>query len=169
VAGAYAAGYAGYVGNVPQAPDVPTKQHFVALRWHGDERAAIGAGAALAINAAGVAAGADTPPGPGSHYGASPHARLWPLSGTPVDLVDGPETSVAYAIDARGRVAGMLEDAGGRHRAFLWQDGRLRLLDDAVRVPGWRFECAYAIAANGAIAGIGVYRGTASAFLLEGL
>jgi hypothetical protein len=60
-------------------------------------------------------------------------------------------------------------DARGRHRAFLWQSGRLRLLDDAVAAPGWRFECGYAFAPNGAVVGIGTFDGRPEAFEVEGL
>ena len=169
VAGAYAAGYAGYVGNVPQSPSVVTKQRYVALRWHGDERKVVGAGAALAVSADGTIAGADAPPGLGSTFGVVPHARLWPASGDAMDIVGGPGLSVAYTIHERGRIAGMLEDDNGRHRAFVWSGGRVALLDDIADAPDWRFECAYAFAPDGAIAGIGIHRGTATAFVIEGL
>jgi hypothetical protein len=166
-AGPYAAGYAGYVGNVPQSPSVVTKQRYIALRWHGDERKVLGGGAALALTADGSAAGADAPPGLGSSYGVVPHARLWPATGDPVPIDAGPFLSVAYALDARGRVAGMIEDADGRHHAFLWQAGRLQLLDDIAHAPDWRFECAYAFAPDGSIVGIGVYREKATGFVIE--
>jgi probable HAF family extracellular repeat protein len=165
-AGTYAAGYLGYVGNVPQSPSAVIKQRYEALRWHGDERSVVGQGVALAVAADGTIAGADAPPGFGSTYGIVPHARAWPLVGAAFDLVGGPGLSVAYAIDGRGRVAGMLEDAGGRHHAFVWQDGRLQLLDDLAHAADWRFECAYAFAPDGSIVGIGIYRGTATAFEL---
>ncbi len=166
-AGPYAAGYAGYVGNVPQSPSVVTKQRYVALRWHGDERKVLGAGAALALTADGSAAGADAPPGLGPTYGVAPHARLWRASGETVDIDGGPAISVAYALDANGRVAGMIESSDGRHHAFLWQAGRLQLLDDIAHAPDWRFESAYAFAPDGSIVGIGVFRGTATAFVMS--
>jgi probable HAF family extracellular repeat protein len=163
-AGAYAAGYVGYVGNVPQSPSVVAKKRYEALRWHGDERKAVGAGAALAVAPDGAVAGADAPPGLGSDFGIEPHARLWPASGDPIDLTGAPEPSAAYAIDASGRVAGMLEDTDGRHHAFLWHAGKLQRLDDIAGAPDWRFECAYAFAPDGSIVGIGIYRGKATAF-----
>jgi probable HAF family extracellular repeat protein len=166
-AGPYAAGYAGYVGNVPQSPSVVTKQRYVALRWHGDERKVLGPGAALALTPDGSAAGADAPPGLGPSYGVVPHARLWPASGNPFDLDAGPNVSVAYALDASGRAAGMVESPDGRHHAFLWQDGKMQLLDDLAHAPDWRFECAYAFAPDGSIAGIGIFRGKATAFVME--
>ncbi|HTA39957.1 MAG TPA: hypothetical protein VK760_12820 [Candidatus Acidoferrales bacterium] len=166
-AGPYAVGYAGYVGNVPQSPSVVTKQRYVALRWHGDERKVLGAGEALALSADGSAAGADAPPGLGPSYGVVPHARLWPASGDPIDLDAGPSLSVGYALDANGRVAGMIEDADGRHHAFLWQAGRMQLLDDIAHAADWRFESAYAFGPDGSIVGIGVYREKATGFVLE--
>jgi probable HAF family extracellular repeat protein len=166
-AGEFAAGYAGYVGNVPQSPSVVAKQRYVALRWHGDERSIAGPGVAFAVNASGTAAGADAPPGLGATFGLVPHARVWPLGGEAVSPVPGAAPSVAYAIDARGRVAGMLESADGRHHAFLWENGKLELLEDLVRAPDWRFECAYAFTPSGGIAGIGIHRGTPAAFVIE--
>ena len=119
------------------------------------------------MTADGSAAGADAPPGLGASYGVIPHARLWPATGDAIDLDSGPSLSVAYALDASGRVAGMIEDADGRHHAFLWQAGHLQLLDDIAHAADWRFESAYAFAAGGAIVGIGVYREKATAFVLE--
>jgi len=40
---------------------------------------------------------------------------------------------------------------------------------DLVRSPGWRFECGYAFAPDGAVVGIGTFRGNAAAFAIEGL
>jgi probable HAF family extracellular repeat protein len=167
--GMYAAGYAGYFGNVPQSPDVSTKQRFVAIRWQGDERHLLGRGVALAVNASGVEVGADAPPGIGAAYNAQPHARMWPLTGSPTDLAPSAPLSVAYAIDDRGRVAGMLEDENSRHYAFVWNDGKLVLLDDLFKGNGWRFESAYAFTPDGGIAGIGIHNNLATAFVIEGL
>jgi hypothetical protein len=61
----------------------------------------------------------------------------------------------------------MIEGDDGRHHAFLWQAGRLQLLDDIAHAAGWHFESAYAFSPDGSIAGIGVFRGTATAFLMS--
>ncbi len=168
-AGLFAAGYAATINHVPAPSNVvSSNERFTALRWEGRSRRPLGPGVAVAVAANGNAAGADLPPG-GVAYNAAPHARVWLDGATAVDLAPDAPLSVAYAVDARGRVAGMLEDAAHRHRAFLWQNGRLRLLDDVARMPGWRFECAYAFAPDGSIAGIGTYRGTPSAFRIWGL
>lgn len=166
--GLYSAGYAAFIGSVPAPSNVWTAgERFVALRWRERARHALGAGIAIAVNALGAAVGADTLPG--MAYGSTPHAMLWPSSGARIALDPRGPLSVAYAVDDRGRVTGMLEDARGRHYAFLWRDGNLRRLDDLVRAPGWRFECGYAFAPDGAIVGIGTYRGSPAGFEIQRL
>jgi len=167
--GAYAAGYMSTINNVPSPSNVvSSSERFTALRWHVRVREPLGRGVPLAVNAAGSAAGADVPPARGAAFAVTPHARLWPSPGQVVDVVSGNTLSVAYAIDDRGRVAGMLQD-GGRHYAFLWRNGTLVRLDDVADKPGWRFECAYAFAPGGGIVGVGTYDGRAEAFELDGL
>jgi hypothetical protein len=167
----YSAGYAAYLGSIPAPSNVTSeRERFTAVRWHDRTREPLGDGVALAVNAAGSAVGADVPPGKGAAFNAAPHARLWLAGGgAPIEPAANAPLSVAYAIDDRDRVAGMLEDVRGRHLAFVWQNGTLRRLDDVVHAPGWRFECAYAFLPGGAIAGIGTYRGTAAAFIVSGL
>jgi hypothetical protein len=63
----------------------------------------------------------------------------------------------------------MVQDDDGRHYAFLWQNGTLRRLDDVVRARNWRFECGYAFGPDGAIVGIGTYRGSPAVFEIAGL
>jgi hypothetical protein len=167
-AGLYTAGYAAYINNVPAPSNVDSsRERFVAMRWHERTREPLGAGVALAIDASGAAVGADVPPG--VPYDASPHARFWSSAGSSTDLAPESPASVGYAVDGRNRVTGMLEDAGGRHYAFLWDGTTLRRLDDVVNAPGWRFECGYAFAPDGSIVGIGTYRGIAEAFEIERL
>jgi hypothetical protein len=169
-AGMYAAGFTGYINNVPAPSNVVSdRERFVAVRWLDRARQPLGAGAALAVDANGEAAGADVPPEHGGAYGKAPHGRYWDRSGNVVEIAPQSQASAAYAVDARGRVTGVLLDAQGRHRAFVWQSGRLRVLDDVVDAPGWRFECGYAFAPNGAVVGIGTYRGIPEAFEIEGL
>jgi probable HAF family extracellular repeat protein len=168
-AGLYTAGYEAYVNGVPAPSNVVSqKERFVAIRWHDRTRESLGAGVALAINAAGNAAGADVPPGKGAAFAASPHARIW-IGTAAIEPAKSAPVSVAYAIDSAGRVTGMLEDADGRHYAFVWKDGTLKRLDDVAPVAGWRFECGYAFAPDGAVVGVGTYRGVAAVFELRGL
>jgi len=167
-AGMYAAGYTAYINNVPAPSNaVSQKERFVAMRWHDRTREPLGDGIAVAVNTIGNAAGADVPPGEGAAFDAIPHARIW-IGGTPTEPANA-FASVAYAIDDRNRVIGMMEDGDGRHYAFLWENGTLRRLDDIARAPGWRFECAYAFTPAGGIIGVGTYRGNAAAFEVTGL
>ncbi len=167
--GLYTAGYVGYIANVPAPSNaISEKERFVATRWFVRTGQALGSGVAIAVNADGTAAGADAPPGELA-YEFSPHAMVWPSGHAAVEIAPESAASVAYAVDEKGRVAGMLEDAQGHHYAFLWENGALRRLDDVVRSSDWRFECAYAFAPDGAIVGIGRYRGRPSAFVVEGI
>jgi hypothetical protein len=167
-AGLYAAGYVAFINNVPAPSNVvSSKERFDAMRWHERMRERLGPGAALAVNAAGNAAGADLPPG-GVAYNAQPHARAW-IGESLLELAPDAPLSVAYAIDDRDRITGMLEDATHHHYAFLWDRGRLRRLDDLAAGSGWRMECGYAFLPDGSIVGIGTYRGRATAFRLQGL
>jgi hypothetical protein len=169
-AGLYSVGYTAYIGSIPAPSNVISeRERFIAMRWHERTREPLGDGVGLAVNAAGSAAGADVPPGKGAAFNAAPHARIWPAAGAPAEPAANAPLSVAYAIDDRNRVAGMLEDDRGRHYAFLWQNGALKRLDDVVRAPGWRFESAYAFSAGDGVVGIGTYRGTATAFIVSGL
>lgn len=169
-AGLYTAGYTAYIANVPAPSNVvSSRERFVAMRWHERTREPLGAGVALAINAAGEATGADVPPGSGAAYVAVSHARFWRGDGTGIDLAPNSPLSVGYAIDDRNRITGMLEGGDQRHYAFLWDAGTLRRLDDLVHAPGWRFECGYAFTPSGGIVGIGTYRGVAEAFQITGL
>jgi hypothetical protein len=167
-AGLYTAGYTAYIANVPAPSNVVSSaERFVAMRWHERTREPLGAGVALAIDAAGAAAGADVPPG--AAYDAVPHARFWRADGSAVDVAPNSPLSVGYAVDDRDRVTGMFEDTNRRHYAFLWDGNELHRLDDLVNAPGWRFECGYAFAPSGGIVGIGTYRGVAEAFEIDGL
>jgi hypothetical protein len=168
-AGLYTGGFESYVGGVPAPSNVVSQnERYVAMRWHDRTREPLGSGVVLAVNALGNAAGSDVPPGKGAAFAAAPHARIW-LGGSALEPAENAPASVAYAIDARNRVAGMLQDADGRHYAFLWKDGSLRRIDELVRAPGWRFECGYAFTPAGGIVGIGTYRGNAAAFEIFGL
>lgn len=166
-AGMYTAGYTAYINGVPAPSNVVSEnERFVAMRWDDRTREALGTGVAIAIDDAGDAAGASLPPGKGAAFDA-PHARIW-TGGSAIGPADSAPASVAYAIDSRSRVTGMMLDGNAHHYAFLWENGTLRRLDDLVRAPGWRFECGYAFTPRGGIVGIGTYRGNAAAFEIEG-
>lgn len=167
--GLYSAGYVAYIANVPAPSNaISEKERFVATRWLVRTGQSLGSGVAIAVNADGTTVGADAPPGDLA-YEFSPHALLWQPGHATTEVAPGSAVSVAYAVDEKGRVAGMLEDARGRHYAFIWENGRVQRLDDIVGASDWRFECAYAFAPNGAIVGIGRYRGRPAAFVVEGI
>lgn len=168
-AGMFTVGYTAYINGVPAPSNVVSQnERFVAVRWRDRTREPLGPGIAIAVNAAGNAAGADVPPGKGAAFAAAPHARVW-IAGSATAPADSAAVSVAYAIDSRDRVAGMLQDGDGRHYAFLWDGRTVHRLDDLIRAPGWRFECGYAFTPTGALVGIGTFRGKAAAFTIEGL
>jgi hypothetical protein len=167
--GLYTAGYVAYIANVPAPSNaISNKERFVATRWNVRTGQALGSGVAIAVNEDGTVVGADAPPGDLA-YEFSPHALLWQPGHAALEIAGDSAVSVAYAVDEKGRVAGMLEDARGHHYAFIWENGALRRLDDVVASPDWRFECVYAFARDGAMVGIGRYRGRPSAFVIEGI
>jgi len=173
----------GYLGELDGRP-APVAvnqmaQHMEAIRWRAGHEQPLGPGVALAITAGGVVVGASALPGhvgesatgnffgpPGTYAFATPHAVLWTSAGRRTALVHGDRQSVAWDIDPRQTVVGMLQSVDGRHHAFRrTRDGRVERLDDLAHPAGWRFECAYAIDANGTIAGIGTHDGIATGFL----
>jgi hypothetical protein len=158
VSGSYAAGFRGYYANGKIAATNLNReaQHVVAIRWHAGRLVELGPGVALALADDGTAVG----------RGAA-HAALWDVAGTAIDLTPHAKASTAYAIDATHRVIGSLTASDGRHYAFVWQNGRLQHLDDLAAAPGWRFEAAFAFAADGGIAGIGTHNGVATGFVLR--
>ena len=169
-AGLYTAGYTAYIGNVPAPSNVSrSKKRFIAMRWHERTREPFGAGVAVAVNASGAAVGSRRTARPRRRLRCGAACLVWQGNGATVQLAPASPLSVAYAIDDRGRVTGMLEDADHRHYAFLYANGTLHRLDDLARAPGWRFECGYAFTPGGGIVGIGTYRGTATAFIVTGL
>lgn len=175
--GAYVVGFRGYLGDYIAPTDLNIDaQRYVAVRIHNGSLAELGPGVALAVASDGTAVGADAPSGVHESETESangtaetfscctPHAMLWRPDGTPVALAPHARSSVAYAIDDGGRVAGMLIDAMGKHRAFLWVNGRLSLLDDIVRARGWRCEAAFAFGPQGKILGVGILKRNAAIF-----
>ncbi len=164
--GHFAVGYRGYLYGALAPTNLNVdRQRYVAVRYHARHVTEIGPGEAFAVAADGTAAGSDAPP---MHWNSccSPHAVLWDMNGHTVALAPHARESVAYAIDARHRVVGELLGRDGRHYAFLWERGRLHLLDDIAHVAGWRFEGAFRFTSDGSIVGCGTHDGIASAFEL---
>lgn len=163
VRGRWAAGYRGYLeGHLAPTNLNIDSQHFVAVRWNGSELRELGNGAALAVNSSGFAVGASAIPG---RLQTAPHAVAWERGGRLIALEKQAERSVAYDVADNGTVVGTLRERDGRHYAFRWRDGRRQRLDDLAHPTGWRFESAYAIRSDGAIAGIGTLRGIATVFV----
>jgi probable HAF family extracellular repeat protein/YD repeat-containing protein len=101
----------------------------------------------------------------GRHYeSAVPQALAWDARGRRIALVSRAKRSTAYDVADDGTVVGTLLAADGKHYAFRWREGHLERLDDLPHPPGWRFECAYSVATDGTIAGIGTHDGVATLF-----
>jgi probable HAF family extracellular repeat protein len=175
--GRYAAGYRGYLDGHLAPDNLNTiRQQYVAVRWTDGVLGELGPGVAYAVTSGGLVVGADALPG---HVGtevisgggaternswATPHAVAWDASGAQIVLVAQARRSVAYDVADDGTVVGMLQEQDGKRYAFRWRHGRAQRLDDLPHPPEWRFACAYAIASDGTIAGIGTYRGVPTAF-----
>jgi len=108
-----------------------------------------------AINQQGDVAGFSDFPGDDAG-GINAHAVLWPRGGKiqDLDVLDGDAISLAFGIDEHGRVVGQSIGANGS-RAFLWENGVLKNLNDLV-APGSPFLIyANDINERGEIAGQG--------------
>jgi probable HAF family extracellular repeat protein len=160
----WAAGYHGYLDNY-LAPTIlnQEQQRVVAVRWHDSALAELGAGVAYAVTSQGLTVGADARAG-GYPAKEKPHAVAWDLRGRNIKLARDAPRSVAYDVGDDGTAVGTLQDADGKHYAFLWRDGHLERLDDLPHPSGWRFESAYSIAPDGTVAGIATHDGTPVVF-----
>jgi probable HAF family extracellular repeat protein len=79
----------------------------------------------------------------------------------------GGANSEALAVNTRGEIVGWSGVAGGGTHAFLWRDGALIDLNDALPSgSGWVLRKATAISDGGQIAGEGTFNGSPRAFLL---
>ncbi len=167
--GDYAVGYREYHGPYLSAPSVANgnvAKRDVAVRWHGKQLSELGSGVALDVTDDGTAVGTDTYSEDGLGHKPFVHARLWSSSGAVTPIATDATASIAHAIDARHRVAGVLV-RGDRAYAFLWQDGSTRTLDDIVHDANWHFEAAFDFSPDGRIAGSGTYRGNPGLFLVR--
>jgi probable HAF family extracellular repeat protein len=90
------------------------------------------------INERGDVVGFSNPPGPGDPEGEFiSHAFYWNKhSDTAVDIgvLEGDAFSEAFAINSRGQVVGVSFGGTNGARAFLWQNGQLRNLNDLVDI-----------------------------------
>jgi probable HAF family extracellular repeat protein len=87
------------------------------------------------VNDSGVVVGFSNPPGLGDPEGEFiAHAFLWDggSSATDLGVLDGDAVSEALAINARGQVVGVSFGGSAGSRAFLYQNGAMRNLNDLV-------------------------------------
>ena len=173
----FAVGYRGYLdGSLAPTNLNLAQQRYVAVRYHAGKVAELGPGEAFSVASDGTAVGSDAPTlhdwyreGDNitmhTYACCTPHAVLWDRVGRAVRIAPAAPQSIAYAIDERHRVIGTLVGRDGRHYAFLWQQGKLHLLDDLLHRPGWRFEGAYRFLPDGSVAGAGTNAGVATAFI----
>jgi probable HAF family extracellular repeat protein len=178
VRGDVVVGYLGYLDSWPAPMNINLiTQQMHALRWNGTRLKQLGNGVPFAVARNGFAAGATALPGhatewmygnfvgpTGEYRFATPHAMAWDPAGHAFTLLADDARSVAWDISDDGTIVGMEQTPKGRHYAFRWRRGRAVRLDDLPHPAGWRFESAYAIGRDGTIAGIGTYRGIATAF-----
>ncbi len=179
VRGGNVVGYLGYLDGFPAPMYVNLMvQQMHAMRWYDGRVNELGTGVPFATTSGGFAAGATALPGHagefayGNFFGPAgryefpiPHAAAWDANGRRILLVQNDSRSVAWDVADDATVVGMLQERDGKHYAFRWRSGRAQRLDDLAHPAGWRFESAYAIGADGAIAGIGTHDGVAAAFV----
>ena len=179
VDGRYAAGYRGYIDSRQVAWFINgIAQRRFAVRWSGSKETGLEQGVPFAINRTGLTVGATALPGhaqevaygnffgpPGKYEYAIPHAVAWLPNGKEIFLTRGDARSVAWDVNESGTIVGMEQMPDGKHYAFRFSHDKLERLDDLPHPAGWRFESAYAIGADGSIAGIGTYQGTPTAFV----
>jgi probable HAF family extracellular repeat protein len=92
----------------------------------------------MAINEQGDVVGFSNPAGPGDPEGEFiAHAFFWSKGGAvaeDLDVLDGDAFSQAMAINAHGQVVGVSFGGANGPRAFLWEDGVLKNLNDLVDI-----------------------------------
>ncbi|MBA3498221.1 MAG: DUF3466 family protein [Gemmatimonadales bacterium] len=90
------------------------------------------------INDAGDVVGFSNPPGPGDPEGEFiAHAFLWTYGAAEaedLEVLEGDAFSQALAINARGQVVGVSFGGTDGSRAFLYEDGELKNLNDLVNI-----------------------------------
>ena len=109
--GEYLGGYRGYLSatsHVLGPSSVNTgSEYYVAVRWFDLVASELGPGVVFDVASDGTCVGADALPG------AAPatHATVWDAAGHAHRVLAGDASSVAYAVDDGGRVAGTFVDA----------------------------------------------------------
>jgi hypothetical protein len=171
IRGDYAVGFRTYVRGTPAPLNYDTDwQTSVAIRWSGHQIHELGQGRAFAVSLDGTCVGAaylEYEHVVNDQIYGIPSAAVWRMDGSRILIAPQSPRSIAYSIDDRHRVIGMLEDKNGHHFAFVWRDGVLKRLDDIVQAPRWRFESAYAFTDDGGIVGIGTHDGVAMAYIVR--
>jgi hypothetical protein len=166
--GEYVAGYRGYLSATshvlgPSIVDTDS-QYYVAVRWFDLVASELGPGVVYDVASDGTCVGADGLPG----AAAGTHATLWDPAGHARRFLTGDASSIAYAVDDRGRTAGTLVDAVTKRRyAFVSTTAGVRRLDELAADPRWHLEYAYRILADGRIVGTGTHEGIATLFELS--
>ena len=90
--------------------------------------------------------------------GETAHAFLWTKSAGMVDLgtLSGDDISSAVGINDNDQITGVSLSADGVPRAFVWQNGKMRDLNDLVRPTFLHLLLGTGTNANGEIAGVAV-------------
>ena len=164
--GEYLGGYRGYLSATSRVlgpSSVNTdSEYYVAVRWFDLVASELGPGVVFDVASDGTCVGADGLPGAAS----ATHATVWDPAGHSRRVLAGDASSVAYAVDDGGRVAGTLVDAATKRRyAFVATGTDVRRLDDLVADPRWRLEYAYRFLADGRIVGTGTHDGVPAIFV----
>ncbi len=109
---------------------------------------------------------------PADITGTITHAFIWTPQHGLRPLVPGDVNSVAYGINNSGQVVGTTCDASGANcHGFVWQDGRLTILNQPARATGFTGDIVVATDINdrGLITGRAVVDGVSRAILAQPL
>jgi len=105
---------------------------------------------------------------PSDPSGAITHAFIWTRRGGMQRLIPGDANSAAYGINSTGQVVGTTCAADGSNcHGFVWQHGRLTILDQAARATGFTGHITIATDINdeGIVTGRAIVAGANEAML----